>query len=70
MEDLDPAEREAFNQALALLMADPLPDGLTKMELPFFREPSIFAFSSGAFTMTYTFLPEHPLVFFVLGVAR
>lgn len=64
------AQREAFDQALAVLLADPFLDGERKIAPAFPIATRTYAFAYGTFNMTYTFDSSHSLLILVPGVAR
>lgn len=65
LESLSEFERIEFFWALDNLCEDPYPDGTSKVPLDFFpHTPGTFAFTSGEFWITYTFLNEA-----VIGIA-
>ena len=54
---LDPVDRQAFYQALDVLLQDPYPDGVSKVLLTFFPyRPGTLGFAHGDFWITYVIL--------------
>lgn len=54
-------DRRAFNEALDVLLSDPYPDGISKVELPFPYAPGTLGFEYRDFWMAYTFMSSHML---------
>jgi hypothetical protein len=54
-------DRRAFNEALDVLLSDPYPDGISKVELPFPYAPGTFGFEYSDFWIAYTFMSLHML---------
>ena len=54
-------DRKAFYEALDVLLSNPYPDGLNKVELPFLYRPGTLGFEYGDFWIAYTFLSLYML---------
>ena len=54
-------DHEAFDEALDVLLSDPYPDGLNKVELPFPYRPGTLGFEYRDFWIAYTFLNAYML---------
>ncbi|MFH1560574.1 MAG: hypothetical protein ABID84_04095 [Chloroflexota bacterium] len=53
---LSPVEREGFYRVLDTLCADPYPDNVSKVYLPFPYRPGTIGFSQGEFWVAYVIL--------------
>jgi len=62
-EGLTPEHRGTFEQALEALLTDPIPDGLTKIALPFPYRPGTYGYEAGEFWLAYSFL--NPMVLYI-----
>lgn len=54
-------DRQAFFEALDVLLADPYPNDLNKVYLPFPYRPGTLGFEYGDFWIAYTFMSSHML---------
>ena len=54
-------DHEAFDEALDVLLSNPSPDGLNKVELPFPYHPGTLGFEYRDFWIAYTFLKGYML---------
>ena len=54
-------DRQAFREALDVLLSDPFPDGLTKVELPFPFASGTYGFEYEDFWIAYTFMNPYML---------
>ena len=56
LSSLDHVDRETFYQVLDTLCADPYPDSVSKVELPFPYRPGTIAYSHDGFWIAYVIL--------------
>jgi len=66
VDTLGPPYHQEFVAALNSLLQDPIPDGVTKVELPFPYRPGTYGYAAGSFWIAYLFL--NALVLYIAAV--